>query len=102
VHTVSGTPPYQPPDANLTRWDVTTDLFAVGVTLYELLWRRTASLSGARPMGGIEPRDPRQFRSDLSVPLAEFLIRACGPERDERFRTAAEMKAALEAARTSL
>ena len=102
VRTVSGTPPYQPPDANLTRWDVTTDLFAVGVTLYELLCDGQHPYPGSRPMGGIEPRDPRQFRSDLSDPLAEFLIRACGPERDERFRTAAEMKAALEAARTSL
>ena len=31
VHTQSGTPPYQPPDADLDRWDVSTDLFAVGV-----------------------------------------------------------------------
>ncbi len=37
VKTVSGTPPYQPPDADLTRWDVSTDLFDAGVTLYELL-----------------------------------------------------------------
>ena len=33
VRTQSGTPPYQPPDADLTRWDVSTDLFAVGVLL---------------------------------------------------------------------
>jgi hypothetical protein len=102
VHTVSGTPPYQPPDADLTRWDVTTDLFAVGVTLYELLCDGNHPYPGARPMGGVEPRDPRQFRSDLSAPIAEFLLRACGPERELRFHTAAEMKAALEAARTSL
>src|SRR4029077_11542907 len=37
VHTHSGTPPYQPPDADRTRWDVSTDLFAVGVLLYQLL-----------------------------------------------------------------
>ena len=37
VRTKSGTPPYQPPDAGLTRWDVSTDLFAVGVLLYQLL-----------------------------------------------------------------
>ena len=37
VHTQSGTPPYQPPDADDTRWDVSTDLFAVGVLLYQLL-----------------------------------------------------------------
>lgn len=102
VHTVSGTPPYQPPDADLTRWDVTTDLFAVGVTLYELLCDGNHPYPGARPMGGVEPRDPRQFRPDLSAPIAEFLLQACGPQREVRFRTAAEMKAALEAARISL
>jgi serine/threonine protein kinase len=101
VHTVSGTPPYQPPDADLTRWDVTTDLFAVGVTLYELLCDGHHPYPGGRPMGGVEPQDPRQFRADLSVPLAEFLVRACGPNRGSRFRTAAEMEAALQAARTS-
>ena len=37
VHTQSGTPPYQPPDASLAHWDVSTDLFAVGVLLYRLL-----------------------------------------------------------------
>ncbi|HLK02245.1 MAG TPA: serine/threonine-protein kinase, partial [Streptosporangiaceae bacterium] len=37
VHTQSGTPPYQPPDAGLSRWDVSTDLFAVGILLYRLL-----------------------------------------------------------------
>src|SRR5207253_7353820 len=37
VRTQSGTPPYQAPDADLTRWDVSTDLFAAGVVLYQLL-----------------------------------------------------------------
>ena len=37
VRTQSGTPPYQPPDADLTRSEVTPDLFAVGVILYEPL-----------------------------------------------------------------
>ena len=66
VNTVSGTPPYQPPDADLTRWDVSTDLFAVGVTLYELLCDGEHPYVNARPTLGAEPRDPRQFRRDLS------------------------------------
>src|SRR5579872_1343935 len=37
VRTMSGTPPYQPPDSDHTRWDVSTDLFSVGVVLYQLL-----------------------------------------------------------------
>lgn len=102
VRTVSGTPPYQPPDANLTRWDVSTDLFAVGVTLYELLCDGQHPYPQARPTVDTQPRDPRQFRPDLPEPLADFLTRACAPDRTARFRTAAEMKAALQTARDAL
>ncbi|OBG23485.1 TIGR02688 family protein [Mycolicibacterium celeriflavum] len=102
VYTVSGTPPYQPPDADLTRWDVTTDLFAVGVTLYELLCDGQHPYPGARPMGGVEPIDPRQYRKDLPEPIASFLLRACAPDRQQRFQTALEMKSALETARSAL
>ena len=100
VRTVSGTPPYQPPDADLTRWDVSTDLFAVGVTLYELLCDGEHPYPQARPTADAEPRDPRQFRTDLSEAIVELLLRACAPQRDTRFQTATEMKAALEAARS--
>lgn len=100
VHTVSGTPPYQPPDADLTRWDVSTDLFAVGVTLYELLCDGEHPYPQGRPMLDVEPRDPRQFRVDMSDGLAEFLLQACAIDRQDRFQTAADMKASLEAVRT--
>jgi uncharacterized protein (TIGR02653 family) len=102
VRTVSGTPPYQPPDADLTRWDVSTDLFAVGVTLYELLCDGQHPYPQARPTLDVEPRDPRQFRKDLNDQLADFLTRACASDRSTRFQTAAEMKTALESARASL
>ncbi len=101
VRTVSGTPPYQPPDADLTRWDVSTDLFAVGVTLYELLCDGQHPYPQARPTLDVEPRDPRQFRKDLNETLADFLMRACASDRSTRFQTATEMKAALESARSS-
>ena len=52
VRTQSGTPPYQPPDADLTRWDVSTDLFAVGVMLYELLCNGQHPYPAAMPMLG--------------------------------------------------
>jgi uncharacterized protein (TIGR02653 family) len=102
VHTVSGTPPYQPPDANLTRWDVSTDLFAVGVTLYELLCDGQHPYAQARPMPDAEPRDPRQFRKDLGVALADLLLKACASRRDLRFGTATEMKAALGSVRSGM
>jgi tRNA A-37 threonylcarbamoyl transferase component Bud32 len=102
VRTVSGTPPYQPPDADLTLWDVSTDLFAVGVTLYELVCDGNHPYPGGRPMGGVEPRHPSQFRRDLPDSLSRFLVKACAPSRSERFSTASEMRAALAQVRSTL
>jgi serine/threonine protein kinase len=101
VRTQSGTPPYQPPDADLTRWEVTPDLFAVGVILYELLCDGHP-YPNARPMVDEPVIDPRKIRPDLRPDLAEFLIKACAPVKAERFSTAAEMRDALRKVRAEL
>ncbi|MGI8622903.1 MAG: protein kinase domain-containing protein, partial [Solirubrobacteraceae bacterium] len=100
VYTQSGTPPYQAPDADLTRWDVSTDLFAVGVMLYELLCNGQHPYPGSKPMVGESVIDPLTIRSDLDASLAEFLDKACAPYRSERFATAQEMKDALSGLRS--
>ncbi len=79
-----------------------TDLFAVGVTLYELLCDGHHPYEQSRPTTGVEPRDPRQYRHDLNAGLAELLMRACAPDRSERFQTAADMKGELEDVRAAL
>ncbi len=73
VYTQSGTPPYQAPDVNLTRWDVSTDLFAVGVVLYQLLCDGRHPYPGSKPMVGEQVIDPRTIRPDLNPELADFL-----------------------------
>src|SRR4051794_19712894 len=102
VQTQSGTPPYQAPDANLTRWDVSTDLFAVGVMLYELLCNGEHPYPGGRPLVDEEIIDPTTVRPDLKSELVEFLRRACASDRERRFGTAAEMQAALRVIRAEL
>ena len=102
VRTQSGTPPYQPPDADLTRWEVTPDLFAVGVILYELLCNGHHPYPHARPMVNEPVIDPRKIRPDLRADLAEFLIKACAPVKPDRFSTAAEMREALREIRAEL
>ena len=102
VHTVSGTPPYQPPDADLTRWDVSTDLFAVGrhALRVALRWHSTRTP---------RPTDAR-CRTTGSPPVPQGLTVAGGVpapglranDRTERFQTAAEMRSALESVRASL
>jgi serine/threonine protein kinase len=101
VYTRSGTPPYQPPDADLTRWDVSTDLFAVGAVLYELLCNHHP-YPNSKPMVAEPVIDPRTIRSDLNPDLAEFLIKACAPANVDRFSTAAEMQLALHEVRADL
>ncbi len=102
VRTQSGTPPYQPPDADLTRWEVAPDLFAIGVILYELLCDGHHPYPNARPMVDEPVIDPRKIRPDLRPGLPEFLVRACAPVKAERFSTAAEMRDALRKVRAEL
>jgi Protein tyrosine and serine/threonine kinase len=102
VHTQSGTPPYQPPDAGLDRWDVSTDLFAVGVLLYRLLCDGHHPFPNALPMVEVPVTDPRKMRPDLNPDLAAFLIKACAPASADRFATAADMQRALREIRAGL
>ena len=102
VHTQSGTPPYQPPDAGLTHWDMSTDLFAVGVLLYQLLCDGQHPFPNAIPTVDEPVTDPRTIRFDLDPDLAEFLIKACAPVSVDRFPTAVAMKADLHAIRAAL
>ncbi|WP_375503677.1 BREX system Lon protease-like protein BrxL [uncultured Jatrophihabitans sp.] len=99
VYTQSGTPPYQAPDADLTRWDVSTDLFAVGVVLYQLLCNGEHPYPHSKPMVGEVVVDPRSVRADIVEKLAAFLVRACAEDRRDRFGTAAEMRRELAAIR---
>jgi serine/threonine protein kinase len=102
VRTQSGTPPYQPPDADLTRWDVSPDLFAVGVVLYQLLCDGLHPYRNAMPMYGEPIINPGSIRAGLGPDLTEFLIKACASANADRFSTAAEMQAALREVRANL
>ncbi len=84
--------PPQPPDAH-------SDLFALGVTLYE--W-----VTGRLPYGEIEPyqtgrykRDPAppsRLRPDVPIWLDALLLKAVARDPRQRFETAEELLLALE------
>lgn len=81
--------------------DGRSDIFAMGIVLYELL-------TGERPFGGEsellaisailnEPHQPMSnFRSDLPAGLDEIIARALKKQAQDRFQSAAEMERALE------
>jgi serine/threonine protein kinase len=94
--TVSGTPPYMPPDVGWNAWTPDVDLFATGVLLYELLCHAHPYPDG-QPRADREPADPRTYRPELAPALAELLLRACAPHASERFHTARQLREALEA-----
>ena len=94
-----GTPSYMAPELFEGRpASESSDLYACGVTLYELLTRKY-------PYGEVEPfQNPRfgnpvpptRYRPDLPDWLEAVLLKACARDPAERFETAEEFLLALE------
>ena len=93
---------YVAPEAILGKpLDGRADIFAVGATLYLFLSGRPA-FSGATPMEIFErslkrPPSPQELNPRVPPALDEICMRALQQDRDKRYRTAGEVRAALEA-----
>jgi serine/threonine protein kinase len=90
-----GTPGYLPIEAGLVPADERFDVFALGVTLYELL---TGELPGIEP---IRPLDEVNPACDAPPDLWLVLAAALALEPEDRTQSAAELGRALEAIRTA-
>lgn len=94
-----GTPSYMAPELFAgERASESSDLYATGVTLYQLLTRKY-------PYGEIEPFQrpkfgeavpPTRYRPDTPAWLEAILLKACERTPDKRFETAEEFLLALE------
>ncbi len=100
----TGTPDYLPPELiGRRRTDHRVDLFALGVTAYELFtgglpWEKAkGSMEVLRKHLAIPGHDPREMRPDLDAPTAQLLIKAIERDADLRFQTSAEFRDALRA-----
>lgn len=77
--------------------DRRADVYAVGVVLYELLTGALPACVPERSEDLSAPRPPWVNHPDLPAPLNALLKRALAPDPNDRFSSAHELSAALEA-----
>lgn len=103
--TVMGTPEYMSPEQaqGLPSVGPPTDIYALGVVLYELL-TGTFPFQAETPMAMLAarlmhaPTPPRDVRGDLPPAVEDVVMRALARKPEARFASSAEMVAALRAA----
>jgi serine/threonine protein kinase len=103
----TGTPNYLAPELiRRTTIDARVDLFALGVTAYEIYtgtlpWEKAQSLQTLLSHMNSAGKDPMEARTDLDPETAAFLTKAIARAPNERFQTAADLAAAVRALKST-
>ncbi len=95
-----GTPRYMSPEALRGFTDERSDVFGLGVTLYELV-SRTEAFSGTTARQAIQDRSIlalpplKELRPDVPEYLADIIMKACAPDPRDRFASAQALQQEL-------
>jgi eukaryotic-like serine/threonine-protein kinase len=98
----TGTPNYLAPELiRRVGTDHRVDLFALGVTAYEVFtgdlpWEKTQSLQTLLSHMNSPGKDPREFNPKMDKGTAQFLLKAIERDPNQRFQNAAEFREALQ------
>jgi eukaryotic-like serine/threonine-protein kinase len=99
----TGTPSYLAPELiRRVATDLRVDLFALGVTAYELFtfqlpWDKAESMATLLSHMNSAARDPREYRPDLDKATAELLMKSVERDPRDRFQNAAAFREGLRA-----
>ncbi|MDQ3931187.1 MAG: protein kinase, partial [Chloroflexota bacterium] len=106
TNAVSGTAFYLSPEQAQGRTtDARSDIYSLGVVLYEMLTGHVPFEGGSLVDVAVrhvheQPVSPRENRPDISPATEAVVMKALAKDPGERYQTAADMQAALESART--
>jgi serine/threonine-protein kinase len=96
---IAGTPYYMAPEQALgAAVDHRADLYAFGVTLYQLLTGEVPFSEGIVQYHHLHtpPPDPRELLPSLPEPLAELVLRLLAKRPEQRFESASDVVAQIE------
>lgn len=89
--TLVGTPGFMPPSPERPG-TVAADIYSLGMVLYVVCTGRAAALFPEVATTLVSTGEPPEF-----LPLNDVILKACAPRPEERYASAAEMRAALKA-----